>query len=114
MKIILGTASRKIFTIDFTVTYEAYLVVPSYGVAKAGFRAFAVNLRHELLNDCIGVTFIAPGGTLTDMREGEEFPPDRLLRPSDVAHLIAACLDLSGQAAVEEIIVRPIEGDIHE
>jgi NADP-dependent 3-hydroxy acid dehydrogenase YdfG len=36
--------------------YEAYPVMPSYGVAKAGLRVFAVNLRHELASDRIGVT----------------------------------------------------------
>ncbi|GII86649.1 3-ketoacyl-ACP reductase [Sphaerisporangium siamense] len=104
----------RIFMTGSTAAYEPYPMVPSYGVAKVGLRGLAVNLRRELAAERIGVTFISPGGTLTDMWEGEELPPDRLLRPSDIGTLLSACLDLSEQAVVEEIIVRPMEGDIHE
>lgn len=105
---------KRIFIVGSTAAYEAYPAVPTYGIAKAALRSLARNLRHELISDRIGVTYIAPGGTLTDMREGEDISPHRLLDPSDIGSLVAACLNLSEQAVVEEIIVRPMEGDIHE
>jgi short-subunit dehydrogenase len=104
----------KIVIIGSTAAYEDYPLVPSYGVAKWGLRSYASNLRLELREERIGVTFLSPGGTLTDMWEGEELEPGRLLEPSDIARLVRASLTLSPQAVVEELIVRPIEGDIHE
>lgn len=104
----------RIVLIGSTAAYEDYPLVPSYGVAKWALRSFASNLRLELRADRIGVSFISPGGTLTDMWEGEEMEPNRLLEASDVAAVVAASLMLSEQAVVEEVIVRPILGDMHE
>lgn len=104
----------RIVIIGSTAAYETYPDAPSYGIAKWGLRGMALNLRHELRPDRIGVTFIAPGGTLTDMWAGEDVPGGRLLDAADVAKLVAASLTLSSQAVVEELIVRPIEGDMHE
>lgn len=105
---------RRLFVIGSTAAYEAYPLVPSYGIAKAGLRALATNLRVELRTENIGVSFISPGGTLTDMWAGEDLPEGRLLEPSDIGTLVDACLSLSSQAVVEQLIVVPMEGDIHE
>lgn len=104
----------KIILIGSTAAYEPYPIGPLYGVAKWALRGYAVNLRRTLMKDNIAVTFFAPGGTLTDLWEGEDLPPNRLLEPKDIGIMIAAMLRLSDQAVVEEIIVRPILGDIHE
>ena len=44
----------------------------------------------------------------------EELPPNRLLDVSDIGKLVAVLTELSRQAVVEELIVRPILGDMHE
>ena len=104
----------RIVLIGSTAAYEAYPIVPTYGIAKWALRGYAINLRKELMKQNIGVTFISPGGTLTDMWAGEDLPPQRLLEPEDIGKLVAATLTLSSQAVVEELIVRPMLGDIHE
>lgn len=104
----------RIIIIGSTAAYEPYPLVPTYGIAKWGLRSFALNLRAELVKDRVGVTFLSPGGTATDMWEGEELAPNRLLEPNDIAVMLCATLDLSEQAVVDEIIVRPMLGDIHE
>lgn len=48
------------------------------------------------------------------MWEGEELPRNRLLEPSDIARAVQYVLSTSEQAVVEELIVRSMEGDIHE
>lgn len=108
-----GETSR-IIIIGSTAAYEIYPAVPTYGVAKFALRGYAINLRHELMKDKIGVTFISPGGTLTDMWEGENIEKGRLLEPEDIAKVIDNLFELSEQAVVEELIIRPILGDIHE
>ena len=104
----------RIVIIGSTAAYEAYPLVPTYGIAKWGLRGYAINLRKELMSKNVGVTFISPGGTLTDMWAGEDLPKNRLLAPEDIGKLVAAIMTLSAQAVVEELIVRPMLGDIHE
>ncbi len=104
----------RIIIIGSTAAYEKYPLVPTYGVAKYALRGYSVNLRAELMKFGIGVTFISPGGTLTDMWEGEVLPENRLLEPEDIAKIIDNLFSLSEQAVVEELIVRPILGDIHD
>lgn len=104
----------KIILIGSTAAYEPYPVGALYGVAKWALRGYAINLRHELMGDKIAVTFLAPGGTLTDLWEGEILSEDRLLEAKDIGKLVVSILNLSDQAVVEELIVRPMLGDIHE
>ncbi len=106
--------NSKIIIIGSTASLEAYPVGALYGVAKWGLKGYSINLRKELMNDNIGVTLINPGGTLTDLWEGEELPPNRLLEPSDIGKLVSVILTLSPQAVVEELTVRPMLGDFHE
>lgn len=104
----------RIILIGSTAAYEPYPLGPLYGVSKWALRGYAVNLRKELRPRRIGVTFVAPGGTWTDLWKGEPLPDDRLMLPSDVGRLVRTVLELSPQAVVEEVIVRPMLGDIHE
>lgn len=109
-----NSAIGRIILIGSTAAYEPYPLVPTYGVAKWALRGYAINLRRELAVRNIGVTLISPGGTLTDMWAGEEIPKNRLLEPDDIGKLVAATMTLSRQAVVEELVVRPMLGDIHE
>lgn len=104
----------RIVLIGSTAAYEPYPLVPTYGVAKWALRGFAVNLRRELMSERVGVTFISPGGTLTDMWDGEDLPANRLLEARDIGLAVAALTELSEQAVVDELVVRPILGDLHE
>lgn len=105
--------STKVIIIGSTAAYAPY-EIPTYSIAKYALRGFAANLRQEFIPDNIGVTFISPGGTLTDMWSGVDLAPNRLLMPSDIAKTIDMLLDLSNQAVVEELIVRPMLGDYNE
>lgn len=114
LPLMVGAQKPRIVIIGSTAAYEAYPLVPTYGIAKWALRGFAINLRDQLRSERIGVTFLSPGGTLTDMWEGEDLPPNRLLEPKDVALLVLAITELSEQAVVDEIVMRPMLGDIHD
>jgi len=103
----------RIIIIGSTAAYGSYCV-PTYGVAKWALRGYAINLRKELQKDYIGVTFISPGGTLTDMWEGEDIEKNRLLEPNDVATIVDTVFTLSDQAVIDEIIIKPMLGDMDE
>lgn len=104
----------RILLIGSTAAYEAYPIVPTYGVAKWALRGLAINLRKELAPLNIAVTFISPGATWTTMWEGEQLPRSRLLEPTDIAELVWSLGLLSPQAVVEEIVIRPMLGDMHD
>lgn len=99
----------RIIIIGSTAAYEAYSV-PSYSVAKWALRGLAINLRQELSENNIGVTFISPGPVLTDMWEGGDVPDGRILVPDDIAKVVCNTLELSPQAVIEELIIQPMKG----
>lgn len=103
----------RIIIIGSTAAYGSYSV-PTYGVAKWALRGYSINLREELRAYKIGVTFISPGPTLTDMWAGESIPSNRILEPDDIAKVVDGLFDLSEQAVIEEMIIRPVLGDIDE
>jgi short-subunit dehydrogenase len=82
-----------------------------YSVSKWATHGLAVNLRQELMSDGIGVTHIAPGNVVTPMW-GRDAQPKRMLQAADIGTLAATLLNLSPQAVVEEIVVRPLHGNI--
>lgn len=85
-----------------------------YGISKWALRSYAYSLRDELKSLGVGVTLINPGGTFTQKRVPDEsVPADRLLEGSDIGKLVAAILNLSYQAVVEEINIRPLLGDTY-
>ncbi len=104
----------RIVIIGSTAAYEPYPLVPTYGIAKWALRGYACNLRRELFQERIGVSFLSPGGTFTDMWAGEDLAPNRLLEPNDIAIMVDALTKLSEQAVVDELIIKPMLGDIHE
>ena len=103
----------RIIIIGSTAAYDSYSV-PTYGIAKWALRGYTVNLREELRKEKIGVTFISPGPTLTDMWNDVNISSKRILEPNDIALVIDNLFELSDQAVVEELIIRPILGDIDE
>jgi len=60
----------------------------------------------------VKVTSISPGAVLTASWEGYDGPQDRLMEPSDVASMLWAAYNLSAQAVIEDILMRPQLGDI--
>lgn len=114
LPLVRKSALRRIVFIGSTAAYEAYPAVPTYGVAKWALRGYAINLRKELMKEKIGVVFLAPGGTLTGMWDGESIPAGRLLDPQDIARLVETQIVLSPQADIEELICRPMLGDLHD
>jgi len=60
----------------------------------------------------IKVTSVYPGATYTDSWSSSGISPDRFMKVEDIAKMIYAASQLSPQACVEDIIVRPQLGDL--
>ncbi|SHM49808.1 SDR family oxidoreductase [Chitinophaga sp. CF418] len=101
-----------IFNMCSTASYTSYPNGGAYSITKFALLGFSRNLREELKPHNIKVTSISPGPTLTASWDGFDAPPGRMMEPEDVADLLWGAYTLSKQAVVEEVIMRPMLGDI--
>lgn len=107
-------ADRKghIFNMCSTASYGAYPNGGSYSITKYALLGFTKNLRKELMPHNIRVTAVSPGPTLTASWEGFDAPPDRMMPPEDIASVIWSAWTMAKQTVIEEILLRPMLGDI--
>ena len=84
----------------------------SYAISKFALYGFSQNLRHELKQHKVRVTAVLPGAVLTDSWNGTQLPASRFINVDDVAKLIYQAWEVSDRTVVEEILIRPMEGDI--
>ncbi|MGF6845506.1 short-subunit dehydrogenase [Chitinophaga sp. W3I9] len=101
-----------IFNMCSTASYRAYPNGGAYSITKYALLGFTKNLREELKAHYIGVSAVSPGPTLTASWEGFDAPPDRMMPPEDIASVIWAAWTMAKQTVVEEIVLRPMLGDI--
>lgn len=91
---------------------RAYPQSGSYSTTKFALYGFTKALREDLKDKKVKVTAILPGPTWTDSWAGVELPQDRLMPPEAVAQSIYHAISLPGSAVLEEIVLRPQEGDL--
>jgi NADP-dependent 3-hydroxy acid dehydrogenase YdfG len=60
----------------------------------------------------IKVPCIYSGAVYTDSWSGSGVSPDRIMKPADIADTIVGISKLSPQALVEELVIRPLAGDL--
>ena len=108
----LRARSGHIFNMCSTASIIPYLNGGSYCISKFALYGMTKMLREELKESGIRVTAILPGATLTDSWAGTDLPPDRFMKPEDVAAVVTNAYVLSQSAVVEEILMRPQLGDI--
>jgi short-subunit dehydrogenase len=109
---IMGQKSGHIFTICSIASLAAYPGGGAYSISKYALLGFTRNLRAELMEHGIKVTAVIPGAVYTDSWKGSGVPPDRIMEAEDLAHIIFAASQLSPQAVVEDIVLRPQLGDL--
>ena len=84
-----------------------------YGISKWALRSYAYNLREECKPLGIGVSLINPGGTFTETRKKSSEEDRSLLETTDLGKVIALTFRLSPQAVLEEVNIRPLQGDTY-
>jgi NADP-dependent 3-hydroxy acid dehydrogenase YdfG len=104
--------SGHIFNISSIAGLNDYDNGGGYTVAKFALTGYTKQIRNELKSKNIRVTGIYPGAVLTDSWAGIDLPPNRFIQPSDIAELIFTTSQLSSSSCVEDVILRPQEGDI--
>ena len=104
--------SGHIFNISSIAALQAYPNGGSYSISKFALTGFSKNLREEMKTHSIKVTCIYPGAVYTDSWASSDVPPGRIMQPSDIAATVVQISKLSPQAVVEELVIRPLAGDI--
>ncbi len=104
--------SGHIFNICSVAALHAYEGGGGYSISKFALNGFSQNLRHELMKDKIKVTAVFPGAVLTDSWRNFDNSDARIMEASDIADIIFAASQLSPQANVEEILLKPVLGDL--
>jgi short-subunit dehydrogenase len=101
-----------IFNICSIASLAAYENGGAYSISKFALLGFSKNLRLELKDKGIKVTAVCPGAVFTNSWAGSGVDPKRIMEASDIAKMIYAASQLSPQAVVEDIVMRPQLGDL--
>lgn len=109
---IMAKKSGHIFNICSIASLAAYDNGGAYSISKFALYGFSKNLRKELMPHGIKVTHVIPGAAYTDSWSGSGIDPKRIMEAEDIAKMIKAASELSVQACVEEIVLRPQLGDL--
>ena len=112
LPVMLKEKSGHIFNICSIASLIAYPNGGAYSISKFALYGFSKNLREEMKPHGIKVTHVLPGAAYTDSWSGSGIDPKRIMEAADVARMVYAAAQLSPQACVEEIILRPQLGDL--
>lgn len=108
----MAAKSGHIFNLCSIASLHAYANGGSYSISKFAMAGFSKNLREEMKPHSIKVTAIYPGAVMTDSWGDFDNSGKRIMEASDIAASILAATKLSPQAVVEDIIIRPLLGDL--
>lgn len=101
-----------IFNLCSVASVNAYDQGGSYAITKFALLGFSKNLRHELKEFGIRVTAVLPGAVYTPSWEGTSEPESRFIPAEDIATLIWNAFEVSDRTVVEELLIRPLLGDL--
>ena len=108
----ISEKSGHIFNVCSIASQIAYPNGGAYSISKFALYGFSKNLREEMKPLGIKVTHVLPGAVYTDSWSGSGIDPKRTMEAADVAKMIYTAAQLSPQACVEEIVLRPQLGDL--
>ncbi len=101
-----------VFNICSIASVVAYSAGGGYAVSKHALLGFSKSLREEGKSLGIRVSSVLPGATYTDSWSGADIEESRFMRTSDVAKSIYNAYDINEFSVIEDVLIRPILGDI--
>lgn len=103
-----------IINISSVVTKKVFTNSTAYAASKFGLKGYSDSLREEVRKYNIRVIDIIPGATVTSMwscdvrKENSE----RMMTPEEIANVIVWSYLQRGNLVSEEIVLRPMQGDL--
>lgn len=110
-KMILAKGGH-IFNICSIASLHAYKNGGGYSISKYALMGFSKNLREELKGHHVKVTAVFPGAVMTDTWGDFDNSDSRIMEADDIAKMVLAASKLTVQAVVEDIVLRPLLGDL--
>lgn len=104
--------SGHVFNMCSIASLHAYNNGGAYSISKFAMYGFSKNLREEMKSHGIKVTSIHPGAVMSDSWGSYDNSSKRIMEADDIAKMIYASSQLSMQACVEDIVIRPQLGDL--
>ena len=104
--------SGALFYMASVASIRAYPAGAAYCSAKHGLLGLARSVREETREAGLRVTALLPGATFTPSWEGVDLPEERFMPAEDIAKAVVEIYGLSDRTVVEEIVLRPQEGDL--
>ncbi len=112
LNLMLPHRSGHIFNMCSVASLKAYSHGGLYSVSKHALLGFSRALREEMKEHNIRVTSVFPGATYTPSWAGVDLPESRFMDAKDVADLIFEIYSLSERSVVEDVVLRPMMGDV--
>ncbi len=101
-----------IFNMCSIASLVAYPNGSSYCISKFALLGLTKILREELKPAGVAVTAVMPGATLTESWGDTDLPESRFILPENIADSIWNAWMINENTVVEEMVLRPIAGDI--
>lgn len=104
--------SGHIFNMCSVASLQAYPNGGAYSISKFALYGFSKNLREEMKPYGIRVTSVMPGAVMSDSWGDFDNSSGRIMEAADIARLVYTASQLSPQACVEDLLLRPQLGDL--
>jgi 3-oxoacyl-[acyl-carrier protein] reductase len=101
----IAASAGTIINVGSRMAIDAHATTTAYAASKAAILAFSKALATEVSDKGVKITFLAPGGTKTNLATPKH---DSYLEPSAVADAIVYITENSDNAWVRELVVLPL------
>lgn len=108
----VARGSGDVFFMGSVASIQGYPRGVAYGAAKHGLLGLARSLREEVKPHGLRVVALLPGATYTASWAASGLPEERFMPPEDLARLVVEIHGLSRRTVVEEVLLRPLPGDV--
>jgi len=81
----------------------------TYSASKWGLNGLSYSVAEELRAHNIRVSVVSPGSVHTEFSPHAGKDPNKMLQPSDVAHVVAMLVTQAPQSFVSEVLLRPTQ-----
>lgn len=100
-----------IVSVSATTTFEDS---SAYSATKAGVLALSRGLRAEVRKNGVRIIDILPGAVETEMwnRADRKKHHNKMMQPEDIAEIVVSVFRQPKRVLTEEIVLRPVEGDL--
>lgn len=81
----------------------------AYAASKWGLNGLSYSIAEELRGHGIRVSVVCPGSVDTELSPHTGKDPNRMLKPDDVAHVVAMLVTQAPQSFASEVLLRPTQ-----